>query len=210
MHLAPEGLSTRAATEIRRRRSHTVPIGVHARDFTAKPPTASTSATAVPDTPEDRTELVKALGEALAGRASVTPLQRCLDRLEAATREGATAQENELMRQASDVLLRLRRGVGAAALARPQRKKPNRPLPAPAAAAPAGKTSTRQVKNGPRQERQARRAAVRQARNILQRLTQPVLSVCRHGLTYGTRERTSQSSPNSATSSTSGRTLRST
>ncbi|MFI8301320.1 hypothetical protein ACIGCZ_36020 [Streptomyces nigra] len=175
VHLAPDGLSTRAATEIRRRRSHTVPIGAHARDFPAKTPaeSAPTLATAVPDTPEDRTELVKALREALAGRVSVTPLQRCLDRLEAATRQGATAQENELMRRASDVLLRLRRGVGAAAPARPQRKKPNRPIPAPAAA-PAGKTSTRPVKNGPRQERQARRAAVRQARNILQRLTQPV------------------------------------
>ncbi|MFF3932900.1 hypothetical protein [Streptomyces hirsutus] len=175
VQLAPEGLSTSAVTEIRRRRSHTVPIGARARDFTGKSSTASTPATAVPDTLEDRTELVKALREALAGHASVTPLQRCLDRLEAATRQGATAQENELIRQASDVLLRLRRGVGAPAFARPQRKQPNRPLPAPTtAAAPSEKTSTRPAKNGPRQERQARRAAVRQARNILHRLTQPV------------------------------------
>ncbi|MCX4740776.1 hypothetical protein [Streptomyces antibioticus] len=177
VQLAPDGLSTRAATEIRRRRTHTVPIGTHTRDLTAKTPATSTPtpATAVPDTSEDRTELVKALREALACHASVTPLQRCLDRLEAATRQGATAQENELIRQASDVLLRLRRGVGAPAPARPQRKKLNRPFPAPATApAPTEKTNTGPAKNGPRQERQARRAAVRQARNILHRLTQPV------------------------------------
>lgn len=175
VQLAPEGLSTPAATEIRRRRSHTVPIGTRARGFTVKIPTVSTPAVAVPDTPADRTELAKALREALAGHASVTPLQRCLDRLEEAARQGATAEENELIRQASDVLLRLRRGVGAPAPAWPQHKEPNRPLPTPTtAAAPSEKTSTRPAKNEPRQEQQARRAAVRQARNILHRLTQPV------------------------------------
>ncbi|MFF0001546.1 alpha/beta fold hydrolase [Streptomyces avermitilis] len=43
----------------------------------------------------------------------MTSLQHCPDLLEAATRQGATAEENDLMRQASDELLRLRRGVGA-------------------------------------------------------------------------------------------------
>ncbi|QKW66091.1 hypothetical protein HUT15_36820 (plasmid) [Streptomyces sp. NA03103] len=173
VQMAPEGLSTRAAVEIRRRRSHTVPIGARTHDSAAKSPSTITPAKAVPVTLEDRSDLVKALREALAGHASVTPLQRCLDRLEAATRQGATAQENELIRQASDVLLRLRRGVGAPAPARPQRKKPNRQLPSSTTAA-ASSESARPANSGPRQEQQARRAAVRQARNILHRLTQPV------------------------------------
>jgi hypothetical protein len=73
------------------------------------------------------------------------------------------------------VWLRRRRGVGVPAPARPQRTKPNRLVPKPStAAAPTEKAGTRHAKNGPRQEQQARRAAVRQARSILHRLSQPV------------------------------------
>ncbi|MER7983828.1 hypothetical protein [Streptomyces sp. NPDC095817] len=114
--LDPHGLSTPAVEEIRRRRTQTVPIGVHAQDLIAKKITAaapSPSFAATSAQPTDHTALVDALRTALADGVSVTRLQHSLDLLEAATRQGATAEENDLMRQASDELLRMRRGVGA-------------------------------------------------------------------------------------------------
>ncbi|WP_330457684.1 hypothetical protein OIB37_12640 [Streptomyces sp. NBC_00820] len=176
VQLTPEGLSTPAVRAIRRRLSRTMPIDVPTHDFTAKTTTAARPVTPVSDNPADRTELAEALRKALADRASVTPLQRCLDRLDAATRQGVTADENELIQQASDVLLRLRREVGVPApesAARPHPKRPTPLIPAPAAA-PAEKPHHGPEKKGPRNERQARRAAVRRARNTLDRLTQRV------------------------------------
>ncbi|MFJ8510760.1 hypothetical protein [Streptomyces avermitilis] len=175
--LNPDGLSTPAVVEIRRRRSDIVPIGVHARDLTAKPTVPSPHFATAPAQPVDHTALVEVLRKALADGASVTPLQHCLDLLEAATRQGATAEENDLMRQASDELLRLRRGVGAqipVPAARSRSRKPKR-LPAPTSAiASARKSGSAAVWQRPRQERQSRRTAIRQARNILDRLSQPV------------------------------------
>ncbi|WP_381805470.1 hypothetical protein [Streptomyces niveus] len=194
VRLTPEGLSTPAVAEIRRQRIHTVPIGVRARrpaeDTTVEP----WSYPAVPDKPENRTELVENLRKALADGVSVTPLQRHLDRLEAATRQGATAEETSLIQRASDVLLRLRRGVGvpapapnvqprgrktdrrtpATAPVRPWADRPDRLVPAPAPAAESAAKSARdQARNGPRQKRQTVRAAVRQVRSILYQLSDP-------------------------------------
>ncbi|MFD8221240.1 hypothetical protein ACFV2U_48240 [Streptomyces sp. NPDC059697] len=90
--LNPDGLSTPAVVEIRRRRSDIVPIGVYARDLTAKPTILSSHFATAPAQPVDHTALVEVLRKALADGASVTRLQHCLDLLEAATRQGATAE----------------------------------------------------------------------------------------------------------------------
>ncbi|MEU0436418.1 hypothetical protein ABZ153_33350 [Streptomyces sp. NPDC006290] len=108
---------------------------------------------------------------------SVTRLRHSLDLLEAATRQGATAEENDLMRQASDELPRLRRGVGAQTPVPSPRSRFRKPehLPTPTPAiAPLSTRGSAAAPQAPRQQRQSRRAAIRQARNILDRLTQPI------------------------------------
>ncbi|MFJ3229153.1 hypothetical protein ACIPJS_38190 [Streptomyces sp. NPDC086783] len=160
--LDPQGLSTPAVEEIRRLRTHTVPIGVHAHDLIAKKTSVapSTPFVAVPVQPVDHTELVDALRTALANGVSVTRLQHSLDLLEAATRQGATAEENDLMRQASDELLRMRRGVGAQTpvpTPRARSRKPKR-LPAPAPdRASASRTGNAAALQASREQRQPRR-----------------------------------------------------
>ncbi|MEU3795764.1 hypothetical protein AB0F07_39265 [Streptomyces fructofermentans] len=175
--ISPDGLSTPAVEGIRRRRSHTVPIGVHTRDLThgtsVPPPRFATT----PEQSEDHTALVDALRNALVGGVGVTRLQHRLDLLEAATRQGATAEENDLMLQAGNELLRLRRGVGAPipVPAAGRSGKPKR-LPSLAPATPSvQKPSHIAGRQGARQERQSRRAAIRQTRSILERLAGPGL-----------------------------------
>jgi hypothetical protein len=53
-----------------------------------------------------------ALQQAVSGGRSRTEICRWLNRAEEATRGGATAQENDLIRTAVDALLRLERAVG--------------------------------------------------------------------------------------------------
>jgi hypothetical protein len=175
VQLLSDGLSTPAVEEVRRQRSHTVPIGVRQGSRTAAPAAPLRPVATPSDHPVDRSVLAEDLRQALADHSSLTPLQRCLNRLEEATRQGATAEETELIRQASDTLLLLRRGVGAQAPAAVKRSGPRKPkrLPLVSAPTPVAERSVAPVAKGPRQERQARRAAVREVRNVLQRLAQP-------------------------------------
>ncbi|MGW9362207.1 hypothetical protein, partial [Streptomyces diastaticus] len=176
--LDPHGLSTPAVEEIRRQRTQTVPIGVHAYDLIAKKTTTapSPSYTAVPAEAADHTALVDALRTALSDGVSVTRLQHSLDLLESVTRQGATAEENDLMRQASDELLRLRRGVGAQTPLPLPRSRSGRPKRLPALVpdrVPARRPVGGAAPQAPREQRQSRRGAIRQARSILDRLAQP-------------------------------------
>lgn len=176
VQLTREGLSTAAVTEIRHRRSHTVPIG--ARRPTDEATVVPGLVTVMADTPVDRTELVEHLGRALADHVSVTPLQRHLDRLEAAVQQGATEEETQLIHRASDVLLRLRRGVGAptpvpaARGKEPYRDRPaattlvrlpatrtDRPISATARTPEPAAVNEDRMPKGPHQKRQAMRAA---------------------------------------------------
>ncbi|MFJ5222817.1 hypothetical protein [Streptomyces sp. NPDC088400] len=112
--LTPDGLSTPAVEEIRRLRETRCPIGL--RTPTPAAPTAATAviggAASDPRSGYDRDAVMHDLEQAVAEGRSVTRLRLRLERAEAATRAGATLQENELMRAAGDVLLRLERGVG--------------------------------------------------------------------------------------------------
>ncbi|NJP72316.1 hypothetical protein [Streptomyces sp. C1-2] len=86
--LTDHGLLTSAAAAIQRRRSQSVPIGVHVRDLAPTPASSPAAPVATPDTVPDRAALAEALRQALVNGASVTPLQHSLDSLEAATRQG--------------------------------------------------------------------------------------------------------------------------
>ncbi|MFE2498831.1 hypothetical protein [Streptomyces scopuliridis] len=111
--LTPDGLSTPAVKEIRRLRETRRPIGIRTPTAAPTPAAAVIGGTASdPRSGYDRDAVMRDLEQAVAEGRSVTRLRLCLERAEAATREGATLQENELMRAAGDVLLRLERGVG--------------------------------------------------------------------------------------------------
>ncbi|MFI2470959.1 hypothetical protein ACH475_32050 [Streptomyces globisporus] len=125
VRLTESGLSTEASAEIHRRRTQTVPIGSrHPRPPVSQTaPTRPAPSTAEPSLEPDRDELALALRTALAENAGVTQLQRHLDRLEGVVHSGATLVETELLRHAHEVLMRLRRGVGAPAPTPARRKR---------------------------------------------------------------------------------------
>ncbi|MFF3958432.1 hypothetical protein ACFYY1_35240 [Streptomyces sp. NPDC001890] len=122
--LTPTGLSTPAVEEIRHLRTSRRPIGVRpprTASTTARPLTAAVDVVAHDmQTSQDRTAVMAALDDAVAAGHSVTEIRRWLNRAEVALHGGATAQENDLMRRAGDLLLRLERGVGA-----PTPREPN-------------------------------------------------------------------------------------
>ncbi|MFI6063182.1 hypothetical protein [Streptomyces sp. NPDC051286] len=122
--LTPSGLSTPAVEEIRHLRTSRRPIGVRpprTASATARPLAAAVDVVAHDMQPsQDRMAVMAALDDAVAAARSVTEIRRWLNRAEAALRSGATAQENDLMRRAGDLLLRLERGVGA-----PTPREPN-------------------------------------------------------------------------------------
>jgi competence protein CoiA-like protein len=112
--LTPEGLSTPAVEEIHRLRATRRPLGVRTPKAPAQPaarPVVEHAATD-PRSQYDRTLVMTELQQAVTDGRSLTKLRLCLERAEAATHSGATAEENELMRSAGDALLRLERGVG--------------------------------------------------------------------------------------------------
>lgn len=125
VRLTENGLSTEASAEIHRRRTQTVPIGSRR----PRPPASRNAPirpappVAEPSLEPDRDELALALRTALAKNAGVTQLQRHLDRLEGVVHSGATLVETELLRHAHEVLMRLRRGVGAPAPTPAPRKR---------------------------------------------------------------------------------------
>ncbi len=134
--LTPEGFSTPAVEEIRRLRATRCPLGV--RTSNAPAPAAARAAVVHaatdPRSEYDRTTVMGELQHAVAEGRSLTKLRLCLERAEAATRSGATAEENDLMRSAGDALLRLERGVGV--------------RPIPASDRPGAKQRTR-LRKGP-------------------------------------------------------------
>lgn len=109
------GLTTPAVEEIRRLRTTRRPIGVWMPK--AAPPQTRPTVRAISDEvrglpSQDRTAVMAALEQAVTDGRSRTEIRRGLDRTEEATRGGATAEENGLIRAAADALLRLERAVG--------------------------------------------------------------------------------------------------
>ncbi|WP_432197049.1 hypothetical protein [Streptomyces sp. bgisy027] len=171
VELTPEGLSTPAVAEIRRRRTQSVPIGVRAHDVAAKTAAAPAPPIGVQQAVEDRTAVFAALQEAVGDSRSLTRLQRCLDRAEAVSMQGATAAENELMRQAADVLLRLRRGVGASFAPQaqpPQPKRRYRDVPAPRAGSHTAAKNVRELLNT--LEQHSKRTITAETEQLVERL----------------------------------------
>lgn len=108
------GLATPMVHEVRRLRSTRRPLGPLPRH-----PDTDVRATVIDALPraaeqpsDDRAEALEALRHALATHVGLTQLMRCRDRAEAVTRDGATADENPLLRTADDAVLRLQRAVG--------------------------------------------------------------------------------------------------
>lgn len=103
------GLSTPAVEEVRRLR--TTVTGFPHRAASARPASAARPV-AAPQTADDRPTAVDALRKAVEDQLSTSRLRHCLTQAEAATRGGASAEENELLRRAADLLLARERGVG--------------------------------------------------------------------------------------------------
>ncbi|MER6354648.1 hypothetical protein ABT186_23220 [Streptomyces sp. NPDC001634] len=131
--LMPWGLSTPAVEEVRRLRGTVRPLGiVPPRAAPAKPAPAARPVAAV-QAHEDRAVAFAALQQAVETDRSVRELRHCLTRAEATVRGGASAVENELLRRATDLLLRKDRGVGVSAPPPPARRgRLSRPQPRPA------------------------------------------------------------------------------
>ncbi|WPO76200.1 hypothetical protein [Streptomyces sp. KN37] len=115
VELTASGLTTPAVEEIRRLRTTRRPIGVWAPK--APPPQSRPTAPAVRDEdhgipPQDRDAVMMALEQAVSDGRSRTEIRRWLNRAEEVTHGGATAEENALIRAATDALLRLERAVG--------------------------------------------------------------------------------------------------
>ncbi|MER8087837.1 hypothetical protein ACIO6T_37195 [Streptomyces sp. NPDC087532] len=186
VELTAHGLSTEASSEIRRRRTQTVPIGARARRQAGQDSTAPRPAATEPAQEVNRDKLVANLRTALAEKVGVTLLQRHLDRLESAAHSSATFEETELMRRAHEVLMLLRRGVGAALPAPTPRKRKTTgkkkpaavlPLVRPRATSPSrsslvpGQTSQAELKDQQYRQRQDISAAVREVHGLLRRFS---------------------------------------
>ncbi|MFG2227932.1 competence protein CoiA family protein [Streptomyces sp. NPDC048644] len=127
--MAPFGLSTPAVQEVRQLRSAHRPLG-STTGHQPHPSTPPSRPVAVPEAVPDRVEAFSQMRAALADGSNITKLRRCLAKAEAATANGASLEENHLLRQAADALLRLERGVGAPAIApAPREKRRARPVP---------------------------------------------------------------------------------
>ncbi len=109
------GLTTPAVEEVRRLRTTRRPIGVQTPQATPQQTRSTVRATSdeMRGTPSpDRADVMAALERAVNDGRSRTEIRRWLDRAEEATHGGATAEENGLIREAVDALLRLERAVG--------------------------------------------------------------------------------------------------
>ncbi|MFI9019181.1 hypothetical protein ACIGZI_34670 [Streptomyces griseus] len=177
VQLTERGLSTEASTEIRRRRTATIPIGARApRPAAQETPAHRPAPVTEPAQESNRDELAAALRTALKEKAGITQLQRHLERMESAVRSGATLTETQLLRHAHDTLIRLRRGVGAPApAAKPRKPAPAKrstpppvPLARPRAVRPSRSSEQNAQTSRPKQERDTD-AAVRKVRRILRK-----------------------------------------
>ncbi|MDX2935580.1 hypothetical protein [Streptomyces ipomoeae] len=112
--LKPWGLSTPAVEEVRRLRESSRPLAaVPSRTRPARP--AAARPVAAPQAADDRHAVFDALRTAVQGEHTTSELRHCLTQAEAAARGGASAEENELLRRAADLLLARERGVGVSA-----------------------------------------------------------------------------------------------
>ncbi len=133
--LEPWGLSTPAVEEVRRLRGTVRPLGVLAPRTAPARPTAVARPVAAPQAHEDRVAASAALQQAIEADRSVSELRHHLTHAEAAVNGGASAAENELLRRATDLLLRKERGVGVSPPPAPaRRRRLSRPEPRPARA----------------------------------------------------------------------------
>ncbi|MEU2779679.1 competence protein CoiA family protein [Streptomyces sp. NPDC007162] len=116
-HLTPLGLCTPAVEEVRRLRTSSRAAFPHraapARVDAVVRPVAAPQATG------DRSQAFAALRKAVEGERTFSELRHFLTQAEAAARGGASAEENQLLRRAADLLLAKERGVGISAPSAP-------------------------------------------------------------------------------------------
>ncbi|WP_143076829.1 competence protein CoiA family protein [Streptomyces sp. MUSC 14] len=110
--LQPWGLSTPAAEEVRRLRSTVRPLGALTSRPAPSKPTSAPRPVAAVHARDDRAEAFTALQQAVDDDRPATALRHCLTHAEATAQDGASAEENALLRRATDLLLRKDRGVG--------------------------------------------------------------------------------------------------
>ncbi|MFJ5157067.1 hypothetical protein ACIQCF_37155 [Streptomyces sp. NPDC088353] len=118
-HLKPWGLSTPAVEEVRRLRSSSRPLAAFPHRATPARSDAAVRPVAAPQAADDRREVFVALRKAVEGEHTTSALRHCLTQAEAAARSGASAEENDLLRRAADLLLARERGVGVSAPSSP-------------------------------------------------------------------------------------------
>ncbi|MFE5039251.1 hypothetical protein [Streptomyces sp. NPDC056683] len=108
------GLTTPAVEEVRRLRTTRRPIGVQTPKTAPQTrPTVRATGDETHGIPSpDRADVMTALDQAVSDGRSRTEIRRWLNRAEEVTHGGATAEENTLIRAATDALLRLERAVG--------------------------------------------------------------------------------------------------
>ncbi|MFD5079502.1 competence protein CoiA family protein [Streptomyces sp. NPDC058371] len=125
--LTPWGLSTPAVAEIRRLRSSSRSPAAFPRRTTPARPAASVRPVAAPQAPDDRPAAFDALRKVIEDQHfTSSTLRHCLAHAEALTHGGASAEENDLLRHAADLLLAKDRGVGAPPVAAPRRGRVSR------------------------------------------------------------------------------------
>ncbi|MEU8470171.1 hypothetical protein AB0F30_20015 [Streptomyces sp. NPDC029006] len=144
--LLPWGLSTPAVEEVRRLRGTVRRIGTTAARRAEPGPGRAARPVAAFQAREDRTQAFAALRQAIEQGRSASALRHCLTHAEATAHGGASAEENELLRQAADLLLRTERGVGVSAPPTSSsrqrgRLSPRDPRPARSTASPGRKAA---------------------------------------------------------------------
>lgn len=117
------GLSTPAVEEVRRLRRTVRRIGITPRRAAPAVSAPVARPVAAVQAHDDRAEVFTALRQAIEQSRSASALRHCLTHAEAAAHAGASAEENELLRQAADLLLRKERGVGVNAPPAPARRR---------------------------------------------------------------------------------------
>ncbi|WFB05606.1 hypothetical protein LRS74_00155 [Streptomyces sp. LX-29] len=132
-HLKPWGLSTPTTEEVRRLRATVHPLGPVPPRTALAGPSAPARPVAAPQAHDARAAAFAALQQAAEQDRSVRELRHCLTHAEAAEAGGASAEEDELLRRATDLLLRKERGVGVSPPPTPARRRshPSRPQPRP-------------------------------------------------------------------------------
>ena len=121
--LEPWGLSTPTVAGVRRLRSTHQPLSRQPSQFSAITPAAAAGPLVTPQAHDDRDDVFATLQKVVESRPGATQLRHWLNRAEAVTRGGASAAENDLMRLASDELLRIERGVGLKPSSSPPRRR---------------------------------------------------------------------------------------